>query len=241
MRFFTGTREEQLALLRGLPARERPGSFDRIVNAFNASQFSGRLGFDRLIQEGDRDFVESLGTARQTIQENQVALANILASSGNAAEDAFNLASPQVAQRRAEIVAQQGVIQSYQTWFPQASIEGAVPAPVQDARGNFVLASEAQQSGRQDTPVSQQRAQQANMVIQQADGTFAIMDAQGNVFEGGFANEQAALARQTQFVSGGTPGLTGQPTVFGTTPVNPQEQATVESGQASVATPEQLQ
>ena len=78
-------------------------------------------------------------------------------------------------------------------------------------------------------------------VEQQPDGTFAILDANtGEVMESGLPSEAAALSRQNQLQAGSTPQLTGQPTVFATEPVLPEEQAALASGQATVATPEQL-
>lgn len=67
-----------------------------------------------------------------------------------------------------------------------------------------------------------------------------IGDSTGEVY-GSSENLAEALAIQQQTQGGSTPSITGQPTVYATEPTTEEEQAAVASGEATVATEEQLE
>lgn len=85
------------------------------------------------------------------------------------------------------------------------------------------------------------RAAGRTSVEEQEDGTFAVVDADtGALIESGIGSQREALAKQTQLQSGSTGSIAGAPDVFSIDPETTAEKEAIESGEARVATPEEL-
>ena len=90
-------------------------------------------------------------------------------------------------------------------WLQQAAdLQLDIPEPVQLDNGNFVPAGEALDVASQNVG----RTGDVLSIVDNGDGTYDLVGANGTVYETGITGIDNALSRQTELQSGATPGRT---------------------------------
>ena len=233
LREFADTARQRLDLFDDIQQQIAAGTAQdsTVVSASGARQVTPQEQADRFLREA-REWITGMAQPtkrgrfleryRETtdslisdIANEQSNIQNILAGVGtgqlSAAEEAR--LQEQASRRQADL----------QSKIDQANALGlTVPESVL-IDGNYIPAEGAASVLGQDAGISQtasaQRGLQASNIRQEADGTYSIVSRDGEVFEGGFSDLRSALGRQTEFVSGGTPGVSQ----VGERPLTPDE------------------
>lgn len=211
MALFTGTREQQLAIVRGIPtdAEVKNGlaissnAKQALINAYNNGDYSK---FDYLLGKTEQNFSRDL---EHTLSKLSAAKLNLVNST-----DYSKLSSEQIAKEKASLDPDlqkavenwSGALAQYKNLFPVANL----PEPEGYVRteSGYKLASEvAQPTG--GGAANMGKTGEGLQIRKAANGQYEVYGVtSGKVYQAGIADLNEALSAQTTIQSGATPGRT---------------------------------